>query len=199
MGGVCYCVRLFQQALQSSSSPSPLSPHLTTDKEEAEQARIPNHKKPTVGLSLSSNLQRAGSIKDLISKISGSNYFSSASPYSGPGRFLKSYSMEALNTSKPKSNPFMPSRARPDGSPVPKICGNPLKGNTQNEAELSQRDRCLEGGSTQKTDSKPRSAALTTDSGRDSVADSGMGSVRISKSKGRENKKQCLTEHSALA
>ncbi|XP_041826558.1 cingulin-like protein 1 [Melanotaenia boesemani] len=162
-------------ALDSSSSPSPLSPHLTTNKEEAEQARRVSHKS-TVGLPFSSNLQRAGSIKDLISKFSGSTYFSCASPHSGPGRFLKSVSMEALNTAKSRSSPFMPSSAGPDESPVPRIIVNPFEENTQNGVERDSKVSCSEGGNSQKTDSEPRSTAQATDSGKDSVADSGMGS-----------------------
>ncbi|XP_035524339.1 cingulin-like protein 1 [Morone saxatilis] len=176
------------QSPKSYSSQSPLSPHT---KEEAEQAWRASHKKPSAGLSRTSNLHRAGSIKDLISKFSGQDYISSSgspkSPTSGAERVLKSVSMEALASPKSKSSPSTPTSVGQEESPVPSITVTPpFRESSQNRVQPAQKDPktsqitaridCPVGGSAEKTDSKPRNQMQTTHSGRDSVADSGMGS-----------------------
>ncbi|XP_041816586.1 uncharacterized protein LOC121623380 [Chelmon rostratus] len=175
---------------ESTSSKSPLSFCKTTNVEEAEPWRA-GHKKASTGLSRSSNLYRASSIKDLISKFSGTDRVSSSgstqSPSSGIGLVPKSKSVEALESPKSKSSPFTTSSIGPGESSVPSITVTPpSRGSTQNGDQSAQRDTrtsqitaridCPVGGGTEKTDLKPGNKTETTDSGRDSVADSGMGS-----------------------
>ncbi|XP_067429895.1 myosin-14 isoform X2 [Thunnus thynnus] len=170
---------------------SPLSPHQTTNKEEAGQAWRVSEKKPAAGLSRSSNLRRAGSIKDLISKFSGPDHIYSSgspqSPSSGVGQVPKFTSTKALESPKSKSSPSTPSISRKDESPIPRITVTPpFRETNQNEVAWAQSGRrtsqitaridCPVGGSIEKADSDARSKTQTTDSGRDSVADSGMGS-----------------------
>ncbi|XP_049594872.1 myosin-11 [Syngnathus scovelli] len=162
---------------ESSSSQSPLSPQQTANKEEAEQNWRASQRK--AGLS---NLQRAGSIKDLISKFSGPEqdlYLSSSlSLYSGTGRTQKFTSSQKLLPPKSKLSPTVIGR----DSLLPSISVTPLlkkeiqrsDGSAQKDAGISQitaKIDCPVGGSSQRTDSNK-----TSDSGRDSVADSGMGS-----------------------
>ncbi|XP_040013965.1 uncharacterized protein LOC120806664 [Xiphias gladius] len=178
-------------APESSSFQSPCSPHQTTNEKEAEQAWRASHKRPSAGLSNRTNLQRAGSIKDLINKFSGPDQISpSSSPQSpgfGVGQALKSASAEALESPKSKSSPSTPGSVVPDESPVPSITITPpLRETGQNEARSAQRGTktsqiavridCPVGGSAGNADSQPTSKTRTTDSGRDSLADSGMGS-----------------------
>ncbi|KAI3361928.1 hypothetical protein L3Q82_012276, partial [Scortum barcoo] len=166
-------------APESSSS----HPPKTTEKEEPGQAWSASHRKKSAGLSRSSNLCRAGSIKDLISKFSGldlvSPYGSPQSPSSETGRVIKS--------AEAKSNLSTPSSVGPDEGPVPSITVTPpFRELRQNRAESAQRDAkssqisaridCPVGGGAEKTDSQPGRKTQTTDSGRASVADSGMGS-----------------------
>lgn len=177
--GTCYCVHLFQPAPQVTSSQSSLSSHQTTNKEEAEQAwRAGSKSRDLKGLSCGSSLRRTGSIKDLISKFSGPDHDSSSrspqSPSSGAGKV-------ALES--PKSSPSSPSSVGQYESPVPSITVTPSvidtsqneAGSTQTDTKTSQitaRIDCPVDGSAVKT-----SQTRTPDSGRDSVADSGMGSV----------------------
>lgn len=159
--GVCYCVRLFQHSPRSSSSQSPLSPHQSTNQEEAGQAQRAGHKKPSSDLICSSNLRRASSLKDLISKFSGPCPVSPVGLRVGPA--LKSASAE-------------PPKSTAEDSPLPSITvtaplrqtGHREVGSPQRETLTSQTD-CPVGGKTQVTDSSP-----------DSVTDSGLGSVRTS-------------------
>ncbi|XP_073334758.1 uncharacterized protein [Pagrus major] len=154
------------------------APQVNTNKEEAEQAWRANPKKLS-GLSRGSSLRRAGSIKDLITKFSGPDHISSSkspqSPSSGAGRVT-------LESPKSKSSPSSPSSVGQYESPVPSITVTPsFMDTSQNEADSTQTDTktsqitaridCPVGGSAEKTDQKQ-----TPDSGRDSVADSGMGS-----------------------
>ncbi|GLD56743.1 uncharacterized protein AKAME5_000904900, partial [Lates japonicus] len=170
---------------ESSPTQSPLSPHQTTNGEEADQAWASNLKKTSTSLSRSTNLRRAGSVKELINKFSGPDQISpSGSPVSpgfGIGRALKSASVEVLLS--PKSGPSTPSSVGPDEGSVPSITVTPpLRGTNQNEgqrgtksSQITARIDCPVGGSAENTDSQP-SKTQTTESGRDSVADSGMGS-----------------------
>ncbi|XP_031133399.1 cingulin-like protein 1 [Sander lucioperca] len=169
---------------------SPLSPRQTTNEEEAEQAWRASHKKAAAGLPRSSNLHRAGSVKNLISKFSGQDHVSSSgSPQSlsSGTEVPKSASADNLESPKSKSSPSTPSGVGRDESPVPSITVTPpLMGTSQNVAQSAQRSistsqisariDCPVGGSLKKTNSEPRGKTQTTDSGRDSVADSGMGS-----------------------
>ncbi|XP_026153728.1 cingulin-like protein 1 isoform X2 [Mastacembelus armatus] len=176
---------------ESSPSESPLSPHQTTNNEEAEHVRRGSHKKPSTGLSRSTNLHRASSVKDLISKFSGPDHASiSGSPQSPPfgaGRILKSVSAEVLESPKSKSSLSTPSSIGPDEISVPSITVTPpFRGTSENSVQSAQRGSitsqitaridCPIGGSAEKINSQPRTKTQTTDSGRDSVADSGMGS-----------------------
>ncbi|XP_044029964.1 cingulin-like protein 1 isoform X4 [Siniperca chuatsi] len=176
------------RAPESSSSQPPLSPHQTSNEEVAEQTWRASHKKPSPGLPRRSNLHRAGSIKDLISKFSGQDHASTSSspqsPSSGTGP--KSASAEALESPNSKLSQSTPSSVGRDESLVPSITVTPpLRETSQNGAETAQRGTtsqitaridCPVGSSTEKTDSQPGNKTQTTDSGRDSVADSGMGS-----------------------
>ncbi|XP_061589197.1 putative leucine-rich repeat-containing protein DDB_G0290503 [Cololabis saira] len=171
----------------SSPTQSPLSP-LTANEEEAEQVYQATYRKPTVDLSRGSNLQRAGSVKDLISRFSGSDYVVSScskkSHSSGPDTVPESASMETLSSSK--SSPSSPSSAGQDGSSVPSILVTSCRETHHDGIESSQRSTkdskitaridCPLEGSTQMKESEARSKAQTPASGRDSVADSGMGS-----------------------
>ncbi|TKS84127.1 Cingulin-like protein 1 [Collichthys lucidus] len=163
-------------APKSSSFHSPLSLHQTTNKEEAEYSWRASQKKPSAGLSRSSNLHRAGSIKDLINKFSGPNHVSSSgspqSPSSETAKVEKSSSIEALEIPKSKSCPSTPSSVSQESSDVPDI----KESKDTQTSQITARIDCPVGGSVEKTDSKPRSQTQITESGRDSVADSGMGS-----------------------
>ncbi|XP_029299857.1 cingulin-like protein 1 isoform X1 [Cottoperca gobio] len=167
-------------ALESSSTQSPLSPHPTTNEEEAEQAWRASHKKPAAGLFSSSNLHRASSVKNLISKFSGPSSGTPQSPSSSP----KSASAQALES---KLSPSTLSSAGQDEGPVPGITVTPpFRETSQNVAPSAQRGTntsqitarvdCPVGGCAKKTDSEARSKRQTPDTDRHSVADSGMGS-----------------------
>lgn len=173
--GICYCVHLFQHAPYS-----PVSLYKTTNKEEAEQAWRANQKKPSAGLSRSSNLHRSGSIKDLIDKFSG--------PFSGTGQITRSTSKEVLVSPKSKLSPFNLSNIRQDDSQDSSIdVTSHFNDTSQNGTEevrrvtktsqITARIDCPTGGSTKKSDSKQRKKTQMTDYGGDSVSDSGMGSV----------------------
>lgn len=151
-----------------------------------------NHKKTSTGLSRSTNLQRSGSVKDLINRFSGPDHNSSTSCLQGlsfgTGRVPKSASVEALESPKSQSTPSTPRSVGQDDVSVPSITVTPpFRESNQNRAESPQRGTknsqitaridCPVGGSAEKTDSVPKSKTQTPDSGRDSVADSGMGSV----------------------
>ncbi|XP_019749012.1 cingulin-like protein 1 [Hippocampus comes] len=163
---------------ESSSSQSPLSPQQTANKEEAEQNWRASQRK--AGLS---NLKRAGSVKDLISKFSGPEHDlypgSSPSLCSGAGTAQKFTSSETILSPKSKLSPTFVIR---DNSLLPSISVTPpLKekiersdGSAQRDAGISPitgRIDCPVTGGSQRTESNK-----TADSGRDSVADSGMGS-----------------------
>ncbi|MEQ2164196.1 hypothetical protein GOODEAATRI_004114 [Goodea atripinnis] len=187
MGGICYCVYLFQH--QPDSSSSPVSSQLTSRKEATKETFTASHEKPAVGLSHSSNLRRTNSIKDLISRFSGPTPYSfsssSLSPFSGSRRVIKSVSMEALYSPNSKLSPFTPSTAGQVKSPLPSVTVTPSRDSKQNEArsvqkgtksKITARIDCPVGGSTRKTDPEKTSKPKTPESGRDSLADSGMGS-----------------------
>lgn len=180
--GICYCVHLFQHTPESSSVQSPLSPQQTTTKEESQQSKRASYKRP-VGLTRNS-VQRAGSIKDLITRFSGPDHQvspsgSPQSPIMGAERVQKSASMEALESSK--SSPSTPISASQDGSSIPSInVTPPFKETIQNGVGPVQK-----GSRTTQITSRinfpPGDGAESrsqTNTGRDSVADSGMGSVR---------------------
>ncbi|XP_061887609.1 cingulin-like protein 1 isoform X1 [Entelurus aequoreus] len=171
-----------QSDMQTPESPSrsPLSPLQTSNKGEANQNWRASQK--NAGLS---NLQRAGSVKDLISKFSGPD----CDPYlrsphslcSAAGRAQKPTSSETTcpPKSKLKSGPTVIGQ---DHKPVPSISVTPpSKEDSQSVVVLAQRVvqtsqitariDCPVGSGGERTDSNK-----STDSGRDSVADSGMGS-----------------------
>uniref|UniRef100_A0A3Q2VJX2 Cingulin-like protein 1 n=2 Tax=Haplochromis burtoni TaxID=8153 RepID=A0A3Q2VJX2_HAPBU len=165
---------------ESSSVQSPLSPQQTTTKEESHQSKRASYKRP-VGLTRNS-VQRAGSIKDLITRFSGPDHQvspsgSPQSPIMGAERVQKSASMEALESSK--SSPSTPISASQDGSSIPSInVTPPFKETIQNGVGPVQK-----GSRTTQITSRinfpPGDGAESrsqTNTGRDSVADSGMGS-----------------------
>lgn len=189
--GICYCVHLFQHAPESSSSQSPLSLHQTTNEEEAEQALRASHKKPAAGLSRSTNLHRAGSVKDLITKFSGSDHVSSSSspqsPSSGTGKVSKSASAEALYSPKSTSSLSTPSSVGQAEGPVPSITLTPpCRATIQDVAQSAQRST-KSSQIAVRIDCPVEGSAEKKKSGRDSVADSGMGSVsKKTKTPGRQ-------------
>ncbi|KAL6097336.1 uncharacterized protein ACO6RY_06453 [Pungitius sinensis] len=173
-----------QHAPGCSSPNSPLSPHQTTNEEETLQAFRASHKKPATGLSFKSNLHRASSIKDLISKFSGPDHVSSSrppkNPASGRGQVPKSAPAEAL--SSPRSTLSVSESALDgvgrDKGALPCITVTPPIRETPNLAQSAQRSPdtskivaridCPVAASAEKTDSEPRSKAQPTESGRDS-------------------------------
>ncbi|XP_014900941.1 myosin-9 isoform X1 [Poecilia latipinna] len=150
-------------------------------------SQIPSKEGPHGG-HVGSNLRRADSVKDLLSRFSGPTpyLFSSQSAFSGHRRILRSVSMESLNSSKSKLSVFTPSAVEEVGSSTPTITATPSRDAKQNEAEstkkgakstkITTRVESPVEGSTQKTDSETTSKLKTPKSGRDSVADSGLGS-----------------------
>lgn len=180
--GVFYFVHFFQR--------TQLSPLQNTNEEEEEQASRSSHSKPPAGLPRSSNLYRAGSIKDLIIKFSAAkdlNTGSSRSLFSGKHRMKKAASVEALfSRDTPMSTASLSTQCSngQEKNPAPSITVTPpFQDSSQNGAESPQKD--TESSeipaktdcpvSNQSTESKPRSKTQTADSG--SAADSGLGSV----------------------
>ncbi|XP_069370035.1 cingulin-like protein 1 [Paralichthys olivaceus] len=175
---------LFQQTSESSSSSSALIPQQTTNEEEKERVWKTHSKKPPTGLSRSSNLHRAGSVKNLIGRFSGSDPVSPTGSF-GVVQSLKSE--ETFRSTMSTTTPSLPSSVAAQESPVPSITVSPPLGETrQNEAqsapsgtttnEITARTDCPVGGSAEKTDAQATTKTQSVESGRDSVADSGMGS-----------------------
>ncbi|XP_062269177.1 cingulin-like [Platichthys flesus] len=169
-----------QTSKSSSSSSSVPSRQQTTNEEEAAPVWKTNHKKPPATSTHSSNLRRAGSVKNLIGRFSGSDLVSPTGALAfGFGETMKSE--ETFKSTLSRSTPSLPTE---DG-PVPSITVSPpLGGTRQNEApssgtttnQVSARTECPAGGSAEKTDPQATAKTQTVESGRDSVADSGMGS-----------------------
>ncbi|XP_040053763.1 uncharacterized protein LOC120831919 isoform X2 [Gasterosteus aculeatus] len=173
-----------QHAPGSSSPHSPLSPHQTTNKEETVQAFRASHKKPATGLSQKSNLHRASSVKDLISKFSGPDHVSSSGPLqnpsSGTAQVPKFTPGEALGSPRStlSASDFALDSVGRDQGVLPSITVTPLFRKTLNLSRSAQRSPdtskivaridCPVGGSVENTDSEPRSKAQTTESGKDS-------------------------------
>lgn len=134
-------------------------------------------------------MRRAGSVKDLIGKFSGPGQVSSSgspqSPSSGTAQLPKSVPEPPKHASSP-STPALGSVGRDDGA-VPGVAVTSPFRETPNVAQSAQtgtpiskitaRIDCQVGGRAEKTDSEPTSKSQTPESGRDSVTDSGMGSV----------------------
>uniref|UniRef100_A0A3P9K0B1 Myosin tail domain-containing protein n=1 Tax=Oryzias latipes TaxID=8090 RepID=A0A3P9K0B1_ORYLA len=170
------------------SAKSPLSSHLSRKEGEAEKAWRASLMRPIVGLTNKSNLLRGGSVKDLITKFSGPDTISSQqqSFSLGPDRVLKVASLDPFNSPKSTSSPPMAKRAGQEANPVPSIVVTPFKETTQNGLELTEkatkasqvaaRIKCPVEGVTPNSAMEPRSKAEAPDSGRDSLADSGVGS-----------------------
>lgn len=175
--GTCCCVRLFQRTPGSPSSKISI-------KDKADQVWIASYKNPSSSLSRSTNLHRAGSIQNLIDKFSGPDqvFSSGYSHLPKPGRLTKAYSVEVLDSPTSPLTPCSPDQ-------VPNITVTPpAKGTSQSEPESAQdksktsqiaaRIDFPEGGDTEKADLKENhSRTLIFDFGRDSVGDSGLGSV----------------------
>lgn len=167
----------------------------------AEQAGRVDLKDPSAGLSFGSNLQRTGSIKDLINKFSGADnvfFFSSQhNPFTKTRRLRKYASIEILDYPSSTSSPSTADIVGQDKSLSPSTSITPPiqdasaskpgsgQGNPK-ASQISARIDCPVGGGTEKTDSQPGNKIQATDSGRESVADSGMGSVS---ERGKKKKK----------
>ncbi|KAM6975846.1 uncharacterized protein LKV04_015103 [Tautogolabrus adspersus] len=169
---------------QASEPSSPQPPLKNNIKDETQQIRKASQK-PSAVLTRGSNLRRAVSIKDLISKFGGPEQDSSPqSPSSGSP---KSAFAEVPESPKSKLSPTTQSSGGQYRSPVPSISVTPPSRQTsQNGPESAQngnksnqitaRIDCPVGGSTEKSESEAKRKTQTSDSGRESVADSGMGS-----------------------
>uniref|UniRef100_A0A3B3D1N7 Myosin tail domain-containing protein n=1 Tax=Oryzias melastigma TaxID=30732 RepID=A0A3B3D1N7_ORYME len=172
------------------SSKSPLSSHLSNKEGEAEKAWSASLMRPIVGLTNQSKLLRAGSVKDLITRFSGRDtvpaYSMQQSFCLGPEKVLKTASIEPLNSPKSTSSPPMVKRAGQEATPVPSIVLTPFRETTQNGLELTKkaskaspvpaRIKPPVEGVAPNSAPEPRSKSEAADSGRDSLADSGMGS-----------------------
>ncbi|KAF7652841.1 hypothetical protein LDENG_00091580 [Lucifuga dentata] len=166
----------------ASSSQSPLSLQQRS-KEEAEQAWRTNQKKAGGGgLSRSSNLQRAGSVKVLITKFSGSDHVSPQSPASSNG-----FRVSTLQKSVSDQSLFSESIKPSSTSPIPSVTVTPPSSEIKNSPVTTRMDCPAEGatedGSAKTSDSSNRSSEaqspktrLSAESGGDSMADSVMGS-----------------------
>ncbi|CAJ1071119.1 uncharacterized protein LOC121525252 [Xyrichtys novacula] len=179
-----------QENNMQGSEPSPRkSPTIVRQgavKDEVDHIKKASQK-PSGVLSGGSNLRRAGSIKDLISKFSGPERASSPlSPSSGSP---KSPFPEILGSPKSKMSLVTLSSLDPDPNPSPApvvTVTPPIRKNSQNGDKLAQTDTktspiiagiaSSEGGVSEKTELESKKKTQTTDSGRESVADSGMGS-----------------------
>lgn len=173
----CCCVRLFQRTPGSPSSNISI-------KDEADRVWTASYKNPSSSFSRSTSLHRAGSIQNLISKFSGPDqvFSSGYSHLPKPGRLTKAYSVEVLDSPTSPLTPCSPDQV-PDITVTP-----PAKGTSQSEPESAQ-DKSKtsqiaatidlpEGGDAEKADPKEKkSKAQIFDFGRDSVGDSGLGSV----------------------
>lgn len=156
-----------------------------------------------MGLSLGLNLHRGGSIKDLISKFSGegdnlysgylSNSFSRRGRLQGaasidvvdsPGQEMGSATLSSTKqVQRPIFKEFDIPELREVQIPAPPITVPALKethGKEPGSAETTAQSTQVEKNA-ERADSKAAQTPQTTDSGRDSVADSGMGSVSIKK------------------
>lgn len=174
---MCCCVRLFQRTPGSPSSPS----SKISIKDEADQVWPASYKNPSSSLSRSTNLHRAGSIQNLISKFSGPDqvFSSGCSHLPKPGRLTKAFSVEVLDSPTSPLTPCSPEV--PDITVTPPAKGTSQSESAQDKSKTSQVAAgidCPEGGDTEKADLKERkSKTQIFDFGRDSVADSGLGSV----------------------
>lgn len=180
---MCCCVHLFQRTPGSPSSPLSPSSKISI-KDEADQVWTASYKSPPSSPSRSTNLHRAGSIQNLISKFSGPDqvFSSGYSHLPKPGRLTKAYSVEVLDSPTSPLTPCSPDQ-------VPNITVTPPpQGTSQSQPESAQdksktsqiaaRIDCPEGGNSEKADLKERkSKTQIFDFGRDSVGDSGLGSV----------------------
>ncbi|KAM9323045.1 uncharacterized protein KZ484_021129 [Pholidichthys leucotaenia] len=178
-----------QDNMLTRYSSSSRSPHQDSNKELSEQAKRAIYKRP-VGLTRSSNMQRTGSVKELINKFSGPNQGPpSSSPQSLLNGALKSTSAESLESLKSTSSPSTPSSSSSgqDWSPNPIINvtpsfkesaqhGDELPGSATESSRITARIDCPSEASADKAGSAAGSKEHTPDSGRDSVADSGNGS-----------------------
>ncbi|XP_060933830.1 uncharacterized protein LOC133010310 [Limanda limanda] len=173
--------RCMQGKTQENNMQTALSRQQNTNEEEAAHIWKTNYKKPAASSSRSSNLRRAGSVKDLIGRFSGSDLVSPTGSLAfGIGETPKSE--ETFKSTLSTSPPSLPA----EEGPVPGITviPPPLGETRQNEAPptttttnqtTARTDRPV-GGSAEKTDSQATAKTQTVDSGRASVADSGMGS-----------------------
>lgn len=112
----------------------------------------------------SSNLRRATSTKDLISRFSGPDPF--YLPKSGSGKLVKAFSIEVLDSPV-------------DECPAPSLMPTPANKSQTEAAQKESKDtQSAVQIQAEKTEPKPKSKTQMAESGRESVADSGMGSVR---------------------
>lgn len=164
----CCCVRLFQRTPGSPSSKSSVT-------DEADEVWTATYKDASSSLSRSTNLHRAGSIQNLINKFSGPDqvFSSGYSHLPKPGRLTKAYSVEVLDSPTSPLTPCSPDQ-------VPNITVTPpAKATSQSEPESAQDKSVtsLNAVSTVREREERKSKTQVFDFGRDSVADSGLGSV----------------------
>ncbi|CAG00970.1 unnamed protein product [Tetraodon nigroviridis] len=155
----------------------------------------PEQKKPPAGLSL--NLHRGGGIKDLISKFSvedNSSYSGYLSNSSRRGRLHRAASVDVLDSPDQEKGParlgsimqvqrpifkeFDIPELREVGIPAPSATIPTSEKTRAKEPDLAERNTKITQVEqhTEQTESKAAPTPQTTDSGNDSVADSGMGS-----------------------
>lgn len=166
---------------ESSSSPTSLALHHTTNEEEEAERAWQAYRKKSAG-----GLTRTGSVKNLITRFSGPDHAPGSPQSQSPSP------VGTLPNAISKSCPSTPSRTRPADSPVPSISVTPPFSETRaSQGEVQRAQAGAEGSpATAKTDhlksggGKSSAAQKTSGAepgrraaGRDSVADSGMGSV----------------------
>lgn len=154
---------------------------------------------PPAGPPRGPSLHRSGSIKDLISRFSGveQRFYRGSLSFSRRGRLQKAASIEvlafpgqetgfaALSSTKPVQSP-VPEEAeslklKEIESPLASPTVTPLQDTSSKKTEAAEKTSKATQAeqNSEQTDSKAAHMPQTSDSGRDSVADSGMGSVSI--------------------
>lgn len=181
----CCCVGLFQRSLKSSSSKGTFS-------DDDDQVWLTSPKRsPTSASPRSTNLHRAGSIQNLISKFSGPDdvfTFGNGHYPTRTGRLKKAYSVEVLDSPPPTTPPS----AKLPQSPVPSITVTstlakaptiPQAAAAVAVAEKSPKTNQIGGGIDFPVGAKQdilkakSKTQQVVDSSKDFMIDSGMGSV----------------------
>ncbi|TNM92405.1 hypothetical protein fugu_019417 [Takifugu bimaculatus] len=176
--------------------PSPSQTPSNHSNQTSSQTWRLEQKKPPVGLPRGPSLHRAGSIKDLISRFSSvdQKFYTGSLSFSRRGRLQKSASIEvlhfpgqetgsaALSSTKPVQSPVLDEVESLKLKEIKSLLPSPTITTLQDTsskktepAEKTTKATQAEQNSDQ-TDSKAAHMTQTSDSGSDSVADSGMGS-----------------------